>query len=54
MYFHNAGVPSYGVSPDFGKPGDAHAHGYNERTLATELPAGRDYWQSLLPRLSQQ
>ncbi len=54
MYFRNAGVPSYGVSPDFGKPGDEHAHGYNERTLATELSAGLDYWHSLLTRLSQQ
>jgi acetylornithine deacetylase/succinyl-diaminopimelate desuccinylase-like protein len=53
MYFRNAGVPSYGVSPDFGKPGDEHAHGYDERTLASELPAGLDYWHSLLTRLAK-
>jgi acetylornithine deacetylase/succinyl-diaminopimelate desuccinylase-like protein len=54
MYFRNAGVPSYGVDPDFSKPGDAHAHGFNERILATELPAGLDYWHALLTRLASE
>lgn len=54
MYFRNRGVPSYGVSPDFAQPGGEHAHGYNERTLATELPAGLDYWHSLLKKLSSE
>ncbi|MGH8124243.1 MAG: M20/M25/M40 family metallo-hydrolase [Rhodanobacteraceae bacterium] len=53
MYFRNAGVPCYGVSPDFAIPGGEHAHGYDERTLATELPAGLDFWHSLLVKLAQ-
>ncbi|TAN04535.1 MAG: M20/M25/M40 family metallo-hydrolase [Rhodanobacteraceae bacterium] len=53
MYFRNAGVPCYGIDPNFSKPGDAHAHGYNERLLATEPPAGLDFWHSLLTKLTK-
>jgi acetylornithine deacetylase/succinyl-diaminopimelate desuccinylase-like protein len=53
MFFRNAGVPSYGVNPDFALPGGEHAHGFDERTLATELPAGLDFWHALLTRLAQ-
>jgi acetylornithine deacetylase/succinyl-diaminopimelate desuccinylase-like protein len=51
--FRNHGVPTYGVSPAFAKPGDVHAHGYNERLLATELPASLDFWYELLPALAK-
>jgi hypothetical protein len=30
-----------------------HAHGYNERILATELPASLDFWYELLPALAR-
>lgn len=53
MHFRNAGVPSYGVSPNFGKPGDSFAHGLNEKLLASEIPAALDYWHSLLTKLAQ-
>lgn len=53
MYFRNAGVPSYGVSPDFAKPNDTFAHGLNEKLLASEIPAELDYWHSLLTRLTK-
>ena len=53
MYFRNAGVPSYGVSPTFGKPGDSFAHGLNEKLLASEVPAALDYWHSLLTKLAK-
>ena len=53
MYFRNAGVPSYGVSPNFGKPGDSFAHGLNEKLLASEVPAALDYWHSLLMKLAK-
>jgi acetylornithine deacetylase/succinyl-diaminopimelate desuccinylase-like protein len=53
MYFRNAGVPSYGVDPDFSRAGDSHPHGYNERTLASELPAALDFWHTLLTRLAR-
>ncbi|WIG56473.1 MAG: Acetylornithine deacetylase [Rhodanobacteraceae bacterium] len=51
--FRNHGVPTYGVSPAFAKPGDVHAHGYNERLLASELPASLDFWHELLPALAK-
>jgi acetylornithine deacetylase/succinyl-diaminopimelate desuccinylase-like protein len=51
-HFRNHGVPTYGVSPAFAKPGDVHAHGYNERILASELPASLDFWHALLPALA--
>ncbi len=53
MYFRNAGVPSYGVSPNFGKPGDSFAHGLNEKLLASEIPAALDFWHSLLSKLAK-
>jgi acetylornithine deacetylase/succinyl-diaminopimelate desuccinylase-like protein len=54
MYFRNASVPCYGVDPDFSIPGSAHAHGRNERLLATEMPAALDFWHSLLTKLSSE
>ncbi|WP_426700793.1 M20/M25/M40 family metallo-hydrolase [Rhodanobacter sp. Col0626] len=53
MHFRNAGVPSYGVSPNFGKPGDSFAHGLNEKLLASEVPAALDFWHSLLTKLAK-
>lgn len=53
MYFRNAGVPSYGVSPNFAKPNDTFAHGLNEKLRASEIPAALDYWHSLLTRLTR-
>jgi acetylornithine deacetylase/succinyl-diaminopimelate desuccinylase-like protein len=53
MYFRNAGVPSYGVSPTFGKPNDSFAHGLNEKLLASEVPAALDFWHSLLTKLAK-
>ncbi|MDE2408069.1 MAG: M20/M25/M40 family metallo-hydrolase [Xanthomonadaceae bacterium] len=53
MYFRIAGVPSYGVSPDFAKPNDTFAHGRNEKLLASNIPWALRYWHSLLRRLSR-
>ncbi|MGB4859748.1 MAG: M20/M25/M40 family metallo-hydrolase [Dokdonella sp.] len=53
LYFRNAGVPSYGVSPNFGKPNDDFAHGLNEKLLASEVPAALDFWHSLLTKLAK-
>jgi acetylornithine deacetylase/succinyl-diaminopimelate desuccinylase-like protein len=52
-HFRNHGVPTWGVSPAFAKPGDVHAHGYDERILASELPASLDFWHELLPALAK-
>ena len=53
MFFRNAGVPSYGVSPTFERPGDSFAHGLNEKVPASELPAALDFWHSLLTKLAK-
>ncbi len=53
MYFRNAGIPSYGVSPNFAKPNDSFAHGLNEKLLASEVPAALDFWHSLLTKLAK-
>ncbi len=53
MFFRNAGLPSYGVDPTFGKPGDGFAHGLNEKLLASELPAALEFWHSLLTKLAK-
>ncbi len=54
MYFRNLGVPSYGVNPTFSRPGDAHAHGFNERIRTTELPAALKFWHDLLSTLAME
>ncbi|MBS0381241.1 MAG: M20/M25/M40 family metallo-hydrolase [Proteobacteria bacterium] len=53
MYFRNAGVDCYGVSPNFAKPNDTFAHGLNEKLPAAEVPAALDYWHSLLTKLTK-
>ncbi|MBS0431839.1 MAG: M20/M25/M40 family metallo-hydrolase [Proteobacteria bacterium] len=53
VHFRAAGVPSYGVAPEFTKPNDTFAHGLNEKLPASEIPAELDYWHSLLTRLSR-
>ncbi|MEO7757168.1 MAG: M20/M25/M40 family metallo-hydrolase, partial [Dokdonella sp.] len=53
MYFRNAGVPSYGVSPNFGNANDTFAHGLNEKLLSSEVPAALDFWHSLLTKLAK-
>jgi acetylornithine deacetylase/succinyl-diaminopimelate desuccinylase-like protein len=53
MYFRNAGVPSYGVDPEFAKPNDTFAHGLNEKLRASEVPAALNFWHSLLTRLTK-
>lgn len=52
MYFRNAGVPSYGVAPEFTRPNDTFAHGLNEKLPAAEVPAALAYWHALLTRLA--
>ena len=53
MYFREAGVPSYGVSPNFAQPNDTFAHGLNEKLLAANVPWALDYWHALLTRLAK-
>ena len=53
MHFRNAGVPCFGVSPNFAKANDTFAHGLNEKLPAKEVPAALDYWHSLLTRVTR-
>lgn len=53
MFFRAAGVPCYGVDPSFAKADDTHAHGINERLLASEVPAALDFWHGLLTQLTK-
>lgn len=53
MYFRNLGVPCYGVAPEFAKPNDTHAHGVDEKLLASEEPAILAYWHTLLTTLAR-
>ena len=53
MHFRAAGVPSYGVSPDFAKANDTFAHGLNEKMLASNIPWMLTYWHEVLQRLSK-
>jgi len=53
MHFRAAGVPSYGVSPDFAKANDTFAHGLNEKMLASNIPWMLTYWHDVLQRLSR-
>ena len=53
MHFRAAGVPSYGVSGMFVKPGDSFAHGLNEKLPASEVAANLDFWHALLTQLAR-
>ncbi len=53
MWFRHKGVPSYGVSPLFGKVSDAFSHGLNERALVANIPPSIAYDLSLFTDLSK-
>src|SRR5699024_6829304 len=53
-FFREAGVPSYGVNPIYGKPGSHHAHGVNDRILQSELPASVEFWYEFIPKLGDE
>jgi len=54
QFFRNEGLPAYGVSPFFSKPGDGHAHGIDEKILASEFQPALDFWYSLTKKLTDQ
>jgi carboxypeptidase PM20D1 len=53
MYFRAAGVPSYGVSGMFMKPGEAFAHGLNEKAPLATLDGSLAHWDSILRELAR-
>ena len=53
LYFRALGVPSYGVSSLFMKPGDGFAHGLNERVPVAGIPAALGQWERVVMRLAE-
>ena len=51
-HFRAAGIPTYGVSGGFARPGDnSNTHGVNERHNVAEFFDSLDYWPRLMKRL---
>lgn len=51
-HFRAVGIPTYGVSADFSRPGDnSNAHGVNERESVAEFYDSLDYWPRLMKLL---
>jgi acetylornithine deacetylase/succinyl-diaminopimelate desuccinylase-like protein len=53
-FMRNAGIPMYGVSGTFSEPGDARAHGLDERVAIPRLYRGREFMHRMVKALSQQ
>jgi carboxypeptidase PM20D1 len=51
MHFRARGIPSFGVSPIFMKPGEIFAHGLNERVPVATIDPGISWWETLLKTL---
>lgn len=51
-FLRNAGIPMYGVSGIFTEPGDARAHGLDERVSIPRLYDGREFMYRMVKRLS--
>ena len=53
MYFRNQGIPSYGVSGIFQKPGESFAHGLNEKAPLATLDGDLLHWDMILRDLAK-
>ncbi|WP_293907128.1 M20/M25/M40 family metallo-hydrolase [Phenylobacterium sp.] len=53
MYFRALGIPSYGVSGIFQKPGESFAHGLNEKAPLATLDGDLAHWDSILRDLAK-
>jgi acetylornithine deacetylase/succinyl-diaminopimelate desuccinylase-like protein len=47
-FLMNAGIPTYGMSGMFGRPGEANAHGLNEKILVKSLYDGREFLEGIV------
>ena len=52
MHFRAAGIPSYGVSANYGKASDNFAHGLNERVLVQTFHDNLKHWHVMLKALA--
>jgi acetylornithine deacetylase/succinyl-diaminopimelate desuccinylase-like protein len=51
-HFRGVGIPTYGVSGGFSRPGDnSNIHGLNERHPVGEFFASLDFWPKLMKLL---
>ncbi|MBL8769895.1 MAG: M20/M25/M40 family metallo-hydrolase [Phenylobacterium sp.] len=53
MHFRAVGIPSYGVSGLFMRPGEAFAHGLNEKVPIAALDGSLAHWDSILRDLAK-
>ncbi len=53
LFFRGRGIPSYGVSTLFQKPGDSFAHGLNERVPTAGIGASLRQWHDLITALAK-
>jgi acetylornithine deacetylase/succinyl-diaminopimelate desuccinylase-like protein len=47
-FLMNAGIPTYGMSGMFGRPGESNAHGLNEKILVKSLYEGREFLEGIV------
>jgi acetylornithine deacetylase/succinyl-diaminopimelate desuccinylase-like protein len=47
-FLMNAGIPTYGMSGIFAKPGEMNAHGLNEKVRVKSLYEGREFLESVV------
>ena len=53
MHFRAVGVPSYGVAGLVMKPGEAFAHGLNEKAPVAAIDGALAHWNSILRDLAK-
>jgi acetylornithine deacetylase/succinyl-diaminopimelate desuccinylase-like protein len=47
-FLMNAGIPTYGMSGMFARPGESNAHGLNEKMLVKSLYEGREFLEGIV------
>ncbi len=53
LFYRNAGIPVYGISAIFGKPGDSRAHGLDERIGIQDFHESVAFWYQMLKTLGR-
>ena len=52
LFYRNAGMPVYGISGVFGKPGEYRAHGLDEKVGVREFHESVSFWYRMLRDLA--
>jgi carboxypeptidase PM20D1 len=52
LFYRRAGIPTYGVSSRFTKPGVSNAHGVNERIPKATFSVGLEHWMVIIRELA--